>query len=205
MGDRDSVGIVMLSGGPDTGKAVRTQRTVSPSNVANGLIDRYGEMMIESVPALAAWIGNPPPLSQGEKERRDQVMYAFVTATGAIQQRCAAGGLVACHVALNIRHIEGRENGGRYSPFVRTDLLYFALDAGGTGSWSRLRAAADSGVPAMLGAAARMPADSVIARWRGNLLELRPATAVLTPGSAILSATWVGILLLGALGASKWA
>lgn len=201
----DSAGIVILSGLPDRDDAVRTQRSVPAGDVGKGLIDRYGEMMIASVPALAAWIENPPPLSQGDKERRDEAMYSFVTSTGAIQQRCAAGGIVACNVALNVRHIDGPENGGRYSPFMRTDLLFFALDAGGPGSWSRLRSAGDSGVSAMLAAAAQMPADSVIARWRANLLALRPATAVIAPSTALLSVTWIGILLLGALGASKWA
>jgi hypothetical protein len=200
----DSTGIVILSGLPGNGDAVATQRTVSGSGVAANLIDRYGEMMIASVPALSAWVENPPPLSMDPKERRDQAMYTFVTATGAIERRCVAGGMQACRVAMNIRQIEGTENGGRFSPFMRVDLLYYALDIGGAGAWARLRGAADSGVATMFSSAAKLPTDSLLARWRNGLLARRPATAVLSGQTALIAITWSAMLLLGAAGASKW-
>lgn len=204
-GSLDSAGAVILAGLPDTEGAMRTQRIVSASTVASALIDRFGEMMIASVPTLSAWMETPPPLSMDESERRDQAMYAFVTAMGPIERRCVAGDVTACSVAMRIRQVEGAEDGDRYSPFMRADLLYFALDLGGPGAWARLRSAADSGVGAMLSAAARMPTDSVLARWRSGLLALRPATAVITARSALIAITWSAILLIGALGASKWA
>ena len=93
---------------------------------------------------------------------------------------------------------------GKWSPFMRADLMYFALDLGGSGAWNRLRAGADSGVAAALAAAARQPVDSVLAHWRSDLLSRRPVAAVITPGSALLAVTWTVALLLAALGASKW-
>jgi len=201
----DSSGIVVLSGQPDGPGSIQTQRSVSPGDVTAGLIDRYGEMMIASVPALAAWIGNPPALSMNESSRRDQAMYGFVTAMGPTQQRCVSGGLAACSVAMGIHQIGGPEHGGRYSRYMRADLLYYALDTGGTGAWERLRGAADSGVGAMLAAAARMPTDSVVNNWRNGLLALRPATAVVSQRSALVAVIWSMLFLAGALGASKWA
>jgi hypothetical protein len=200
----DSTGMVILAGLPGNGNAVLTQRTVAGSSVAANLIDRYGEMMVASVPALSAWIENPPPLSADPKERRDEAMYTFVTATGAIERRCVAGGMPACRVAMSIRQIEGTENGGRFSPFMRADLLYYALDLGGAGAWARLRGAADSGVATMLSSAAKLPTDSLLARWRSGLLARRPATAVLSGHAALIAITWSAMLLLGVVGVSKW-
>ncbi len=204
-GKGDSAGVVVLSGGLDGAASVRNQRGANSSDVATRLIDQFGEMMIASVAPLSAWMETPPPMSMNERDRRDQVMYTFVTSMGPIQRRCVAGGLMACKVALGIRKIDGPENGGRYSPYIRADLLYYALDLGGTGAWSRLREVSDSGVEAMLAAAAKMPADSVLAKWQQGLLALRPATAVVPTSSAGIAIIWSLLFLAGALGASKWA
>lgn len=202
---RDSAGVVILSGGIDGATSVRTERGTSSKDLATRMIDQFGEMMIGSVPQLSTWMETPPPMSMNERDRRDQVMYTFVTAMGPIQRRCVAGGLVACKVALGIRKIDGPENGGRYSPFIRADLLDFALNLGGPGAWSRLRAASDSGVETMLSAAAKIPVDSVLARWQQGLLALRPATAVVPVSSGFIAIAWSLVFLAGALGASKWA
>lgn len=202
---RDSAGVVILSGGPDSATSVRTERGTSSNDLTTRMIDQFGEMMIASVPQLSAWMETPPPMSMNDRDRRDQVMYTFVTAMGPIERRCVAGGLVACKVALGIRKIDGPENGGRYSPFIRADVLYFALNLGGPGAWSRLRASSDSGVEAMLSAAAKMPADSVLARWQRGLLALRPVVAVVPMSSGLIAIAWTLVFLAGALGASKWA
>ena len=198
-------GSMVLVGLPDTGTAVHVQTSAGSSAVDAALLDRFGEMMIAGVPEVQRWIESPPPLSLDEAQRRDQAMYAFVTANGAIQRRCVAGGLVACRVALNIRQIDGPENGGRYSPFMRADLLYFALDLGGTGSWERLRSSSDTTLEGRLAAAAGVPMDSLLTQWRRGLLALRPATSVLPIRSGLIAIGWTLALLLGALGASKWA
>jgi hypothetical protein len=203
-GTPDAAGVVIISGLPDNGSAEREHVASGQVTAANAMIDRYGYMMITSVPALFAWMENPPPLSIDEQDRHDQAMYAFVTATGPVQRRCVDGGLKACAVAMNIVPTGDTIRGGTWSPFMRADLMYFALDLGGADSWTRLHAAADSGVAAALAAAARMPVDSVLARWRADLLSRRPVASIITPGTAIVAITWATALMLGALGASRW-
>jgi hypothetical protein len=197
-------GSVVLAGTPDTGDAVRIQGRVRSEQLADYLVNHYGEMMVASVPPLAAWTNSPPPLSMDEKDRRDQAMYAFITSTGESPRRCVAGDLVGCNLAFNLKRTIGPDSGRRLSQFLRADLLFFALDLGGSGAWNRLRTAADSGMSEMLAAAAQLPTDTVIARWRQSLLSRRPSTALVTPATTLMALAWTVLILGGAVGASRW-
>lgn len=203
--NRGGGGSVVLVGLPDTGTSLRSQRFGGESGVATGLIDRYGEMMIASVPALSAWIDHPPPLSMPEAERRDLAMYTLVTGMGPMPRKCVSGDLAGCRFAMEIRPAPAGDTGAIFPKFMRADLLYSALDAGGPGAWQRLQGAANGGVEAGLTAAARMSSDSLLAHWRTHLLLLRPVTAIITVRGALTAAAWSALLLLGALGASRWA
>jgi len=203
--DNQNVGAIVLVGLPDTGASVRTERSDWESGVPTGLIDRYGAMMIASVPALSAWIDNPPPLSMPEAERRDLAMYTLVTGMGPMQRKCVSGDMASCRFAMEIGPAPVGDTGAIFSKFMRADLLYFTLDAGGPGAWQRLQGAAAGGLEAGLTAAAKMSSDSLFAQWRSHLLLLRPTTAIITLRSALTAAAWSTLLLLGALGASRWA
>jgi hypothetical protein len=200
-----TAGSVVLTGAPDSGDAVRIEGQVRTAELADYLINHYGDMMLASVPALVAWTSSTPPLSMDETDRRDQAMYAFITSTGESPRRCVAGDLAGCQLALNLRRTTGEESGRRFSQFLRDDLLLFALDVGGQGAWHRLDSAADSGMSAMLAAASRLPADTLLARWRRSLLTRRPPTTLLTPASTLIALAWTAMIVAGALGVSRWA
>jgi hypothetical protein len=57
----------------------------------------------------------------------------------------------------------------------------------------------------MLEAAAGMSLDSLLSRWRSQLLSLRPAEAPVSVTRVLLGLTWTALLILGALGVSRWA
>jgi len=205
-GESHEVGTVVLAGMPDTGNTIRTQRTVSPGDLTNALIDRYGEMMIANGPsALSNWIENPPPLSMTVAERRMLAMYAFVTGTGRVQRACVGANYAACKVALDLHHSPSTGDGPVfYTPFMRMDLLLFTLELGGAGAWERFQGAASEGLEPALAAAAAMPIDSVLARWRRGLLSVRPAEGPVDKRAALTVIAWGAIVLAGTLGASRW-
>lgn len=196
---------LVLAGLPDTGNSVRTQRNVQRNEIVQGLIDLYGELMWASVGIeVVRWLDLAPPLSMNEKQRRSIAMYALVTGTGAAQRGCVAGNLDDCGYVLALLPPKAANPGGSYLPFVRTDLLLTALDLGGPGAWARFRAASGPRVDAALAAAAGMPLESLLGRWRSQLLALRPTDAPIQGRGALLALGWTAALLLGALGLSRW-
>ncbi|MGH7522795.1 MAG: hypothetical protein ACREK8_00625 [Gemmatimonadales bacterium] len=199
------IGAVVLAGLPDTGTAARLDRTAPPSDVSSVLIDAYATMMWGSVPHLRLWLDFDPRLSTPEVENRQFAMYALVTATGHGQRECAEGNLTVCAYALLLRQPPTGVPALVMAATMRADLLFTALRLGGSQAWTRLRAADDSGIEPELAAAAGMPIDSLLAKWRGELLALRPTEMPLTTSNGIAVICWSVALLLGALGASRWA
>jgi hypothetical protein len=206
-GESREVGAVVLAGLPDTGNTIRTQRAISASNLSTVLLDQFGEMMIANAPApVGNWLENPPPLSTPTAERRNIAMYAFVTGMGRVQRGCVGGDYAACQLALDLHHSPRSDDGPVFfTPFMRMDLLLFTLELGGSGAWERFRDAAADGLDPALAAAARMPVDSVLARWRGGLLALRPREAPVSSRMTVAVIAWSTVLLLGTLGVSRWA
>jgi hypothetical protein len=205
---RDGIGewsTLVLAGLPDSGNSARTQRNVSRREFAEGLIDLYGELMWASAGSeTVRWLDQTPPLSLDDRDRHTLAMYFFVTGSGRAQRGCVAGELQDCAFVLGLGPSTGENRGGSYPPFVRTDLLLSALDAGGPLAWTRFRAAAGPRLEHALAAAADMPLDSLLAHWRSNLLALRPTEAPLRARGALLALGWTAALLLGALGVSRW-
>jgi hypothetical protein len=198
------VGAVVLAGMPDTDSSARIQFTIAPGAVTNTLIDSYGALMFSSASATTLWLDTPPPLSTPEADRRQTAMYALVTGSGHAQRRCAGGDLPACAAAFGLVQSPGGDIGPAFSVFMRADLLLTALSVGGRDAWSRFRSAADSGIEPALVAAAAIPRDSLLGRWRAGLLALRPANGPISAGLGIAALIWSAALLLGALGASRW-
>lgn len=197
---------VVLSGLPDSEGSVRVYSNAAPRRIAQSLIDLYGELMYASAdPALHAWLERLPPLSLPDQERRHLAMYGLVTGTQSAQRGCIAGRLGDCATALKLRAEGKPQSPAGYTPIVRGDLLLTALELGGAGAWTRLRAAEGALVETALAAAAGMPADSVLARWRSGLLTLRPTDAPLSLPGILLAVGWTAGFLLGALGVARWA
>ncbi|HTY06820.1 MAG TPA: hypothetical protein VMC86_09905 [Gemmatimonadales bacterium] len=84
------------------------------------------------------------------------------------------------------------------------ELVTVALEAGGPAAYDRLTADPRAAMPARLAAAAGMPVDSLIARWRAALIAARPAPPAPPLGDGLLAVAWVGVLGLCASRSSRW-
>ena len=84
------------------------------------------------------------------------------------------------------------------------ELVTVALEAGGPAAYDRLTADPRAPMPARLAAAAGMPVDSLIARWRALLIAARPAPPAPPLGDGLLAVAWVGILGICASRSSRW-
>ena len=200
----DAIQTLILSGLPDSSGAARIERNVARSTLAASLVDLYGELMFASAgPELVKWLELIPPLSMPEQERRYLAMYVLATGTGRAQRGCAAGVLTDCASALRLRQPARPEPGGAYALMAREDLLLTALELGGPGAWTRL-AQARGPIEGRLAAAAGMPADSLLARWRSGLLALRPLEKRITLAQVGSAMAWTALLLLGCVGAARW-
>ena len=196
---------MVLAGLPDSGASVRTQRNVGDDRFAETLIDLYAEQMFASAgPQVTKWIEQGAPVSLPEKERRYIAMYAVVTGTGRAPRGCAAGNLSDCGDALGLRPSSMPARGGGYPAFVRVDLLLTALELGGPGAWERLRGTAGTHLELALAAAARLPIDSLLQRWRGDLLALRPIDSPIQFKAVLLAVGWTAAMLLAVLGLARW-
>lgn len=86
----------------------------------------------------------------------------------------------------------------------RHHLFRIAVLAGGSGAYTRLVAGPPRSMSDRIADAARMPIDSVVARWRNDVLAARPASPALSLLSAWTIVGWgIGIMLL-ALRFASW-
>jgi len=203
---------ISISGLPDTGTATRFSPLVgsralsSPERAAHEMLSHFGNMMVGSAaPSIQRWLPAGPSLILSDTERREQAMYALVTGDGNAQRACVMGDLDACAYVLGLREPLTLDPGGQYYPLARADLLLFALDQGGPGAWKRLRDGPDDSAQERLAAAAGMPADSLIARWRHGLLAMRPDRGPISGIATLAFLAWSSVLLVAALGIAKWA
>ena len=196
---------------PDSGAALRADRMMprreinDPDAVAGALLEEFGRTMYGAAgAALHKWLPTEPPFHMPEHERRVATMYGFVIGPGSAQRACVSGRIVDCGYSVGLRPPVRPDPGGGYSEFVRADLLLTALEIGGPGAWRRLRAVSAEGVEAQLSAAAGMPADSLLSRWRERLLAIKPTESPLAVGGVFLMIGWTAVILLGALGVARW-
>jgi len=202
---------VVLSGLPDSGRAPRIfsnrswEPLAHPAGLGRVLLEQFAELLYPTTAsAIRSWLPDHPPLAMPDIERRREAMRALVTASGAVARRCAAGELSGCAAALGLRGPRLHQSDGSYGTFLRADFLLFALESGGPRAWARLNDPAPADLADRLAAAARMPADSLLAGWRRGLLSLQPAEAPVRAGGVLLALGWSAAILLGALGLSRW-
>ena len=200
-----------ITGLPDSDEAFRfappvPDRTLSDAGRATGeLLGQYGNLMMVSAPAaIRGWLRAGLLLSLDEDSRRERAMYSLVTGAGKAQRECVRGNAGACAHALGIRRWEDPDAGGEYYPLVRADLLLAALEQGGEGAWARLMAEAEGSIEEGLAAAAGMPADSMLLRWRDGLLELQPDRGPLDLPAAAVILGWSALILGAGLGIARW-
>lgn len=80
----------------------------------------------------------------------------------------------------------------------RHHLFRIAMNAGGNGAYSRFASGAGRPLENRLADAAGMPIDSVVARWRADVLHAHPPSPTLSVLSAWTAVAWgIAVLLVG--------
>jgi hypothetical protein len=200
-----------IAGLPDTGDArlapfVPDANLGSPEKAVQRFLGEYGSLMMASAPgAIRGWLRAGLLLELGADSRRQGAMYSLVTGAGRAQRQCVRGDAEACAHALGLRRSGDPEAGAEYYPLVRADLLLAALEQGGEGAWARLVADEGGSVEQNLAAAAGLPADSLLLRWRDGLLALQPDRGPLDLSAAGLILGWSVLILAAGLGIARWA
>jgi hypothetical protein len=89
------------------------------------------------------------------------------------------------------------------APFeLRQSLVRFAREVGGDGAYARLIAA--SSPRERTEAAARMPADSLVKRWRTALMSIQTRSTAMDGATAASALFWAGLCACLALRSSRW-
>jgi len=87
---------------------------------------------------------------------------------------------------------------------ARLTVLETAVSLGGRGSVQRLLATPAGPMGARLAAAAQVPEDSLLARWRADILASRPAAMSLPAWAMLVALVWAGVFMTCGLGSSRW-
>jgi hypothetical protein len=199
-----------IAGLPDSGDArlapfVPDANLGSPEKAAQRFLGEYGTLMMSSAPAaIRGWLRAGLLLDITENSRRERAMYSLVTGVGKAQRACVRGSAAGCAHALGVRPSGDPAAGGEYYPLVRADLLLAALEQGGEGAWTRLIAAEGGSVEQGLAAAAGIPVDTMLLRWREGLLALQPDRGPLDVSSAGLILGWSALILAAGLAIARW-
>ena len=138
----------------------------------------------------------------GPEERRAIVASSFLD-WGPHQagfRSCVTGSDSACLDLLesvgNVRH--PLDYGARHT------LLATAVALGGHGAFSRLLAASNGPTGTRLAEASLVTEDSLVARWRADVLAARPKPVALPPWGAWIALAWAGVFAGCALRSSRW-
>jgi hypothetical protein len=193
-----------------TASAASDRNGVIRRNVEDGsadlLADRILREYAEVVAAALAiptrnWLSQGLPLERRDRARRSEVLYQVATGAGATLEKCVVGDVSACAAVLGLA---APGPGPLFPPLVRADLVLTALEIGGPDAWHRFQGAAGDSPIAALEAAAGIPSDSLLARWRTGLLESRSNEIPFPPRVAAVAIGWLGVLVLGTVGVARW-
>ena len=123
--------------------------------------------------------------------------------------RCRGGATEACDGLLNDywrNWTQGRDRLWAH-PFqadLRTSLLWYALQQGGQGAWSRLLEHQSEPPLAVLEAASGMSGEALVAGWRSWLMEHRPVTKAGLGSVALGALFWIALLFALATRSTRW-
>lgn len=87
---------------------------------------------------------------------------------------------------------------------ARQTLVVTALRLGGREAYHQLLAHPEASMAARLSQAAGVPLDTLLARWRSEVLASRPAPVALPPFGPLVGLGWTVLFGLGALRSSRW-
>lgn len=115
---------------------------------------------------------------------------------------CAAGSDSACLGLLTTL-----PPGSLFPPLdaeARGVLLDLTVLQGGRSTFQRLLDGRDTAMGPRLAAAARIPEDSLVARWRAAVLRARPAPVSLPPWGAWFALGWTALFATCGVRSSRW-
>jgi hypothetical protein len=180
----------------------RNMEDGSAELLAGRILREYAEAVAAALATpTRTWLTQGLPLASTDRARRSEVRYQVATGTGVVQAKCAGGDVAACAAGLGVT---AAGPGPLFAPIARADLVLTALDIGGPDAWRRFEEAASVSPTVALEAAAGIPTDSLITRWRTGLLESHSGEGLLPPRAAVVAIGWLGILVLGTVGAARW-
>ena len=140
-------------------------------------------------------------------ERRALVTGSFAEffnhgATASAFRACASGGDGDCTELL--RSLPGGALPKPLGYEARSTLVYVALRMGGRDAYRRLLANPSDPLAARLAAAAGMPLDSLVDRWRGDMMASRPATVLLPGWAFAVALAWTALFAGCGMWSTRW-
>jgi hypothetical protein len=171
----------------------------SPAERRRLVESRYEEYLAQGRPILVYSRFGGPPHREGER----------LTQLGILLRGCLVLDLDrACDLVLEGYHRPGLRTGKDYglplSGAARGTLVGEALALGGPGSFTRLLSRPQDPLRDRLAYAAGVPAETLIARWREQVLESKPnaqAGLLLSPLSLLF---WLVLLVALATRSTRW-
>jgi len=115
---------------------------------------------------------------------------------------CTGGGDSACIDLLSSLPASALPKPLHYG--ARLTVLETAISLGGRGTVQRLLATPAGPMGARLAAAAQVPEDSLLTRWRADILASRPAPVSLPTWATLVALAWAGVFMTCGLGSSRW-
>jgi hypothetical protein len=120
----------------------------------------------------------------------------------AALQGCRAGRDSAC---IELMRLLGPNRLPRpVTGIARQTLVVSALRLGGREAYHRLLAHPEASMAERLSQAAGVPLDTLLARWRSEVLAARPAPVALPPFGPLVGLGWTVLFGLCALRSSRW-
>ncbi len=148
--------------------------------------------------------GEDPVLDWFDATDRRHYVLEYLKYLPASESRLAActGNDDAACIAL--MRLAPREPDPPLGITTRVLLLALALDAGGRNAFDRLLDNPARPLEVRLAAAAEIPVDSLIGRWRSRVLAVRPKTVAADERAAWGAVVWSVLFALAALRSSRW-
>ncbi len=186
--------------------AVYVQLVTAPSQAARGCF--LGEIArCEDALGLGDAAGALERWYPSAGERRALVTRSFADffnhgASAAAFRACAAGSDGDCSELL--RALPGSALPRPLASDARATLAHLALRLGGRDAYRRLLANPTAPMAERLAAAAVTPVDSLVGRWRAQVIASRPATVLLPVWAFAVALGWTAVFAVCGLRSSRW-
>ncbi len=191
---------------PSELSAVYVELVTAPSQAARSCFVgdlagcRFASSLGDAVDTFERWYPSP-----AERRRLVTASLSHLLSRGETRPSfldCAAGKDSACTELL--RSTPPWSLPSPLSRGAHRTLVQVALRLGGREAYHRLLASPDAPLATRLAAAAGVGVDTIVARWRDEVLASRPASVSLPPWGAWVAVGWVAFFAACGLRSSRW-